>query len=250
MKKSYPTDDVVSHGGWLALESEASQALAERNFKKLKPYLQTDTFDVVKAGGWSAVQSLSADPKGALLKLAEQSLRGSSGDDDSGVNSDHLEAIVALLQAQGKGFDSDVIDGDWQLVLKGKGKPKTKRRLRFLNRLLKREKLRSTSDFDVSRREFYGTAPILKWGRLSSTVAYSPTSENFEKIGNSIVLRRIACDIQSVSWKFWKLPKLKFPLQSSGYLDFVYLDKDLRVTRGNRGGLFVHMRPSAVDAIV
>jgi len=227
------------------MECEASRAMAEANFAKLKPNLpQDDALDVAGAGGWSAVKALAADPKGALLELVDQSLHGTPPT-PGGVNMSHLNAIVALLQAQGRGFESDSVNGDWILVLKQKGKPKTKKRLRFLNRLLKREKLYSTSDFDVDKLEFSGTVPVLKYGRLSSRVKYRPTGENFDKIGDNIVLRRVAVQIQSVSWKFWKLPKLSFPLRAKGYLDFLYLDKDLRVTRGNRGGLFVHMRPDA-----
>lgn len=58
------------------------------------------------------------------------------------------------------------------------------------------------------------------------------------------MLRRISCDIVGASWKWWKLPKIPLPLRAKGgYLDFVYLDKDMRITRGNRGGIFVHFRP-------
>lgn len=48
--------------------------------------------------------------------------------------------------------------------------------------------------------------------------------------------------LSSASFKYWKLPKLPLPFRAKGYLDFVYLDEDLRITRGNRGGLFVHVR--------
>jgi hypothetical protein len=57
-------------------------------------------------------------------------------------------------------------------------------------------------------------------------------------------LRRIGCDIVKATFKFWKLPtvSLSFLKKKGGYLDFVYLDKDIRITRGNKGGLFVHFR--------
>jgi hypothetical protein len=59
-----------------------------------------------------------------------------------------------------------------------------------------------------------------------------------------IVLRRISCDIVGASWKFWKLPRIPLPLRKKGgHLDFVYLDREMRITRGNRGGVFVHFRP-------
>ena len=51
--------------------------------------------------------------------------------------------------------------------------------------------------------------------------------------------------------KFWKLPGLPIPVpRTQGYLDVIYLDDDLRVTRGNRGGLFVHMRPAYLKKVL
>lgn len=69
--------------------------------------------------------------------------------------------------------------------------------------------------------------------------------EGFSKsVDGKVVLRRIACDIVGASWKFWFFPKIPLPLRvKGGSLDFVYMDEDIRITRGNRGGLFVHFRP-------
>jgi hypothetical protein len=52
------------------------------------------------------------------------------------------------------------------------------------------------------------------------------------------------------SIKLWKLPTIPLPLRAKGgWLDFLYLDEDMRITRGNRGGLFVHVRPSLVSQV-
>jgi hypothetical protein len=74
-------------------------------------------------------------------------------------------------------------------------------------------------------------------------------SEGYSKTADGkIALRRIGCDIVGASWKFWRLPKIPLPLRiKGGYLDFIYMDKDIRVTRGNRGGLFVHFRPDFLE---
>jgi hypothetical protein len=67
-------------------------------------------------------------------------------------------------------------------------------------------------------------------------------------VDGKIVLRRIACDIIAATFKFWWLPKISLPLRrKGGYLDFIYMDKDIRVTKGNRGGLFVHFRPEFLE---
>jgi hypothetical protein len=66
-----------------------------------------------------------------------------------------------------------------------------------------------------------------------------------------IVLRRIIVKLVNAFIKIWKLPGLPIPVpRKKGYLDVIYLDDDLRVTKGNRGGLFVHMRPSYLEKVL
>jgi len=88
-------------------------------------------------------------------------------------------------------------------------------------------------------------------GLLKAIVKYNPVAKNFEKGSDGkIVLRRVSCDITDVSFKYWKFPTLPIPLKrSGGYLDFLYLDNDIRVTRGNRGGLFIHFRPAFLEKL-
>lgn len=231
---------MVQSGGWHALEQTATKQLAVQNFEKLRPNLPAN-LNVVECGGWYALQQHAADPKGALIAMIK-------GDMSQPYN---LEAITALLQAMGKGFDSDIVDGEWTTLLQRQGNKSPK----IQKMVGKAEKIgTSTADFNVKALEFYGKVKLLKYGLLSSTVSYRPTADNFETAGSdnkSIILRRIACDIIGASWKFGRLPRLPIPLRSKGgYLDFVYLDGDIRVTRGNRGGLFVHGRPSFVQQIM
>ena len=42
----------------------------------------------------------------------------------------------------------------------------------------------------------------------------------------------------------WKPLRVPLPLKGEGWLDVTFLSPEMRVTRGNRGGLFVHLRPS------
>lgn len=81
---------------------------------------------------------------------------------------------------------------------------------------------------------------------------YDPSSEAFSLTSDGkIVLRRIVCRIINAYLKWWKLPGLPFPTpKRQGYLDVIYLDKDIRVTKGNRGGLFVHMRPAYLEKVL
>lgn len=239
----------VELGGWNALERQAVDELASRNFAALKPHLPK-ALNIPAAGGWTTVQALAADPKGALLNFVKSSLKGQDQSSD-GISASHIDAIAALLQAQGKGFESDLVDGEWVLLFQKQAQKSP----RFQKLVGRREKAGKTqSNFDVAVQQFYGKVPLLRWGLLSSTVQYRPLAENFEVFDNgkkSVILRRVACDIVGASWKFWKLPRLPLPLRvKGGYLDFVYLDKDLRVTRGNRGGLFIHARPVLLQQLM
>ena len=90
------------------------------------------------------------------------------------------------------------------------------------------------------------------YGFLLSSAAYQydPVTAGFSKTSSGkIVLRRISCDIVSAKFKFWFLPSLSLPFlrRKGGYLDFIYMDKDIRITKGNRGGLFVHFRPDFLN---
>jgi hypothetical protein len=245
--------DPVQSGGWYALEKEVSNELGKVNFASFRSNLPSD-FSAVQAGGWYAVQQASADPKGLLLQVMQQQLTGDSSTvsvDEQQYSSELLYALVGLLQAQGKGFDSSLVDGDWTLVFQRQGQKSPK-----FQKLVATKETAGNSDapFDVSKLEFYGIVRVFKGlGVLKSKVAYRPVATNFERMANSkkVVLRRIACDIVGASWKFWKLPTVALPLRKKGgYLDFAYLDGDVRITTGSRGGLFVHARPACVKRLI
>ena len=231
--------------------------------------------DVVKSGGWYNLEQLSGNPKEELVNLIVGGLKEKKSKVQFAADEEKLEALVTLLYAHGKGFEADMVDGDWALVFsrQGRGSPK------FQKLVGTREKAgRSMNVFDISSMTFSGDVKVLKKGLVYSKVKvrvwnslfsrlhfgfeslneylicflhekYSPLSQGYSKTADGkIVLRRIGCDIVDASFKFWKLPKVKLPLRKKGgYLDFIYMDKDIRVTRGNRGGLFVHFRPEFLE---
>lgn len=46
------------------------------------------------------------------------------------------------------------------------------------------------------------------------------------------------------------LPKVPLPLRvSGGTLEFLYVDKDIQVSRGNAGGVFVLVRPKVLEEL-
>lgn len=234
-----PNFNVVQHGGWYKLETEATAQLASQNLAKLKPHLPKD-LDIVQIGGWHALEQLAADPKGLLMQMIQNLPEKHQ---TSSINTKYLPGIVALLEAHGKGFDSNLVNGEWVLALQQQG-TKSPKVQKWIGR---QESAGNTKNvFDISKLEFTGDVRLLKGlGNVSSTVKYRPVADNFDRSFNSIVLRRIACDITKAGIKVGRLPRLSlfFLRKKGGYLDFVYLDKDIRVTKGNRGGLFVHVRP-------
>jgi hypothetical protein len=233
--------DVVSEGGWYSLQQKYVNEVGKANFAKLKPYLPKD-FDVVSAGGYHRVMQLACDPKSELVTLIVNNLRASGGEsayNDEGT----IDALVALLQSKGVGFSSTVVDGEWTPVLERQAKKSSK-----IQKILskKQKSLKAFSNFTAKGLEFENISYTRRGnGVLKALVKYLPVAEGFDKgPDGKIVLRRVMCDIVDASFKYWKFPKVTLPLKrKGGYLDFLYLDNDIRVTRGNRGGLFVHFRP-------
>eukprot|EP00519_Triparma_laevis_P009899 CAMPEP_0182509260 /NCGR_PEP_ID=MMETSP1321-20130603/26542_1 /TAXON_ID=91990 /ORGANISM="Bolidomonas sp., Strain RCC1657" /LENGTH=254 /DNA_ID=CAMNT_0024715503 /DNA_START=58 /DNA_END=822 /DNA_ORIENTATION=+ len=209
--------------------------------------------DPVSSGGFHALEQLasSSDHKTMLLDKIKtlysekDNIAGGDGDDEKALR--EIEALVAFLGSQGKGYDGDLVDGEWSLLYSRNGKKSP-----GLQKLVgKSEKVKRTfSNFDVSDFSFLniGYTPRSN-GSLKAKVRFKPIGSGFSKsAAGDIVIRRISCDIVGASFKYRRLPTLPLPLRvKGGYLDFVYLDEDMRITRGNRGGLFVHVKPEVLE---
>jgi hypothetical protein len=238
----------VADGGWYKIEKDATAALGKVEFERIRPNLDASA-SVVQAGGWYKLQQVAADPKGALVELIKENLK--SGCIDSSGQQEELQAILVLLQAQGKGFSADLVDGEWCSVLNISGKKSPS-----IQKLVATKERAGASDsnFDVSQNKFFGRVQLFGGPRseIRSTVKYRPVGTGFSKIGNSIVIRRIMCDIVAASIKLWRFPRIPLPFlrRKGGYLDFIYLDSDMRVTKGNRGGVFVHFRPAFLEKVL
>ncbi len=91
-------------------------------------------------------------------------------------------------------------------------------------------------------------------GVIEGLLAFEPSNQNYSVSDNDgkIVLRRLDVDNVKATFKYRFLPKLFVPgfRKKGGYLDFVYLDEDVRVTKGNRGGTFVHMRKEYLERVM
>merc|ERR1712032_1121456 len=93
-----------------------------------------------------------------------------------------------------------------------------------------------------SKGEFENIAQFLG-GRVQLTAVVT-----FAAVGGESPAR-ISCDITDAGLSLFGF-KVPLPLRAKGgWLDFLYLDDDIRITRGNLGGVFVHVRPSKVDEV-
>jgi len=216
--------------------------------EKLKPSLPKD-MDVVSVGGYSTLMKYAEDPKAELVQLVTANLK-STGGQSAYTESGKVDALIALLQSQGKGFNSLKVNGEWVPVLQRQG-----RNSKILQKLVSKREgkgSKSFSNFFVKRMEFENLSYTRRGnGLLKALVKYTPVAKNFDKINGKIVLRRINCDIEGATFKYWKLPTIKLPLKrKGGFLDFLYMDEDIRVTKGNSGGLFVHARPAFYEKIM
>lgn len=202
--------------------------------------------NVVKAGGYNNVQKLSTNPKAQLVSLIVNNLRDTGGNGDYNEEG-KIDALITLLQDQGKGFASVTVDGEWSAVLSRQGAKSTTSQ-KFVGK--KQKSTSSLSNFEVKAMEFENIVTTPRGnGCLKAVVKYNPIAKGFDKKDGKIVLRRISCDIDSATFKYWKFPTLSLPFlkKKGGYLDFLYLDNDMRITKGNRGGLFIHFRPEFLE---
>ena len=141
-----------------------------------------------------------------------------------------------------RSFDEKAILGPWRLKYQLDGK-----KAQRSQKLLAPDKtgFPADSDFitdDKGRKVFRNVARLSKKRvAVIADVAY----EVSEGIPNRLLSDIVAASIQIQVGKRFGIPTLRvpLPLKGLGWLDVTYLDDKLRVTRGNRGGLFVHVRP-------
>jgi len=143
-------------------------------------------------------------------------------------------------------FDEGRIWGDWQLVWQRNTKqaPSSQKALaplpQFSNFMtddkgthvfrnivqMTKRRMKLVADVEYTAPDPQGTTPQNRLGSIISAAYLEVTLG--ERFG----------------WKPFRLP---LPLRGKGWLDILYLSDDMRITRGNRGGVFVHIRPSLLE---
>ena len=107
--------------------------------------------NIVRVGGYDNISKLAADPKAELVTLIVNNLRKTKGSGDYADNEGKLDALIALLQTEGKGFSSVKVDGEWSAVLSKQGKKSTKSQ-KFVGK--KQKSTSSFANFNVKAMKF------------------------------------------------------------------------------------------------
>eukprot|EP00667_Euglena_gracilis_P012318 EG_transcript_12645 len=167
-------------------------------------------------------------PAAALKRRLLQAVAGTGmGRVEGGDLAREVDELVAALGAAQEDFDVATADGPWQLLFTRNGNkaPKSQAALSFN---------KGFQNFDVGQRTFRNVAEL--WGRrvcVIADLAYRPHPSKPRRLISEITYAGL-----HIGWL-----RIPLPIRATGWLEFVYLDSELRVTKGNRGGLFIHTRP-------
>jgi len=159
-----------------------------------------------------------------------------------------VESLIRSAEAKygNAPFDEAKIWGDWQLVWQYNGKSATKSQKALAP-------LPQFSNFmldESGTKVFRNIVSITKRRcRVVADVEYSPLPCNSENPGRLNSTIGAAYVEAAVGRRFgWKPLRLRLPLKGQGWLDVTYLSSSMRITRGNRGGIFVHLRPGMLTS--
>uniref|UniRef100_A0A7S0Q407 Plastid lipid-associated protein/fibrillin conserved domain-containing protein n=2 Tax=Coccolithus braarudii TaxID=221442 RepID=A0A7S0Q407_9EUKA len=146
------------------------------------------------------------------------------------------EAQVVPLE-----FDERAVWGDWQLCWQLNTADATRSQKALSSRPQFSNFMVDEDGTKVFRNIAHVTRSRL---RIVADVAYTPLAAGSETPG------RLASVISGAHAELrlgrrFGLPRLRIPLplKGEGWLDLTYVSDKMRITRGNRGGLFVHLRP-------
>lgn len=185
------------------------------------------------------VDAVTGSTEKAKGELFAAICEASSGEAETEQVASRINGLVDNLAASpsGQQFDEAIVDGDWALIFtrNADGSP-------ALQKLSRTKPGGTFANFDVSAGKFENLVKFLDGQvNLSATVEYAP---------NATDPARISCDLVDAQLRLGDVLSVPLPLRfSGGWLDFLYLDDDTRITRGNAGGVFVHVRPDKLASI-
>jgi hypothetical protein len=158
-----------------------------------------------------------------LLKLSSETKRGITATSEQEGRIKELFEKLEKLNPTRKPLKSDLVNGDWSLEY-------------------------STSDFIIGKGDFPRVGPIVQ--KIDTTNLYAENTEVVNYFGVKVP-RKVTAELSpqndkltNVQFKRFSLGPIGFdaPETFKGYLDVTYLDNDLRLTRGDKGNIFVLTR--------
>jgi|UniRef100_A0A6V2ZIL9 hypothetical protein len=137
-------------------------------------------------------------------------------------------------------FDERKIWGDWQLCWQ-----KNSREAAASQKALAPLPQYSNFMLDESGvKVFRNIVALTKRLRVVADVEYTAPEADCGTPGRlGSVIRRATLELRVGQRWGWRPIGLPLPLRGEGWLEVVYLSDGMRITRGNRGGVFVHLRP-------
>ena len=136
-------------------------------------------------------------------------------------------------------FDEAKIWGDWQLVWQ----LNTKKATRSQKALAPLPQFSNFMTDEKERNVFRNIVQLTRNRvRVVADVEYTPEPAVAGRLNSTICAASIQIKLgRRFGWKPLRIP---LPLKGEGWLDVTYLSDEMRITRGNRGGVFVHLRPA------
>jgi hypothetical protein len=201
------------------------------------PPMQTDdTVPPMQIG--DAVQPIRERKPDALLQRYFQLRNVLVGEP---ISDEAVEGLISKIEAATPpSFNEDTIWGDWQLCWQKNAKESTKSQ----KALTGRPAMANFQMAEYGTKIFRNDVELGSRVRVIADVAYTPPAAESgtpNRLGSRICKAGIEVKLgRRFGWKPLWVP---LPLRGEGYLDVVYLSPYMRITRGNRGGVFVHLRP-------
>ena len=160
-------------------------------------------------------------------KILELSYKTNRGLTATSKQKDEIQALFSKLEKlnpTSKPLKSQLVNGDWSLEY-------------------------TTSDSILGKGGFPRVGPIIQ--KIDTETLSAENSEVVSYFGFIPVPRKVTAELQpqnnkltNVQFKRFSLGPVVFdaPESFKGYLDITYLDDDLRLTRGDKGNIFVLTR--------
>lgn len=161
--------------------------------------------------------------KAEILNLSDQTERGLKATPEQARQIQALFEKLERLNPTSKPLKSPLINADWSLEY-------------------------TTSDSILGKGDFPRVGPIVQKIDTSALKAENPETVNYFGLK---VPRKVTAELSpqndrltNVQFKRFSIGPVGFdaPEQFKGYLDITYLDDDLRLTRGDKGNIFVLTR--------